>query len=379
MKRSTDRLLALAMLVVGFACFAKLYLALGGKPPAATSAEIFGAAGVLSILAGLLMFAGLLPAAAEYDPSAPLFGREAEIAPAGRPTLRRIALAVPLLALLAVVTDQLGPWRSPVEPAAPVESKKVAAAPALLATPPRELAPAPAPEPAATPALLATPPPELAPAPAPVSAPAEPSPPTPVQRSTQPAAPTQPPSAPVQQTALALVMPPETVAPPPPPPPVQPTAPEGHRDAVVWLAVSADGHEIMSAGTDRMIKLWDIDGKRLIRDLGQHKDMARAALFMPDGKTALTAGDDGEIVLRQLSDGAVLHVFSAGQNGGVNKLAIRPDGKRAVSGHDTGSIIVWDLEKGPCCMCCPAMTGLSARSRSRRTARKRSPPASTAS
>ena len=26
---------------------------------------------------------------------------------------------------------------------------------------------------------------------------------------------------------------------------------------------------------DRLIKLWDIDGKRLILDLGQHKDMAR--------------------------------------------------------------------------------------------------------
>ncbi|RWD34304.1 MAG: WD40 repeat domain-containing protein, partial [Mesorhizobium sp.] len=45
-------------------------------------------------------------------------------------------------------------------------------------------------------------------------------------------------------------------------------------------------------------------------------------------------------------DGAVLHVFSSGQNGGVNKLAISPDGKRAVSGHDTGRVIVWDIEKG---------------------------------
>ena len=116
-----------------------------------------------------------------------------------------------------------------------------------------------------------------------------------------------------------------------------------------------------SSGTrsnrDRLIKLWDIDGKRLIQDLGQHKDMARTALFMPDGRSALTAGDDGEIVQRQLSDGAVLHVFSSGQNGGVNKLAISPQGKRAVSGHDTGSVVVWDLERAPPCTCCPATTG----------------------
>ncbi|WP_192247406.1 WD40 repeat domain-containing protein [Mesorhizobium silamurunense] len=329
MKGSTDSLLALAMLVVGFACFAKLCVALGGKPPATTSAEIFGAAGVLSILAGFLFLAGLLPAAARHDPSAPLFGRDAEIVPTGRSTLRRIVLAVPLIALFVIVADQFGPWREAVREQ-PAQPKEVATAPAQPAPPSAGPVSAPAPEPAVPAresAAKPSPPAELAPAPV-----------TPAQ--------------PVQQTALApaaqpeMATPPETVAPLPPQPSAQPTAPEGHRDAVVWLAVSADGHEIMSASTDRMIKLWDIDGKRLIRNLGVHKDMARTALFMPDGRTALTAGDDGEIAQRQLSDGAVLHVFSSGQNGGVNKLAVSPDGKRAVSGHDTGSVIVWDLEKG---------------------------------
>ncbi|TIS66072.1 MAG: WD40 repeat domain-containing protein, partial [Mesorhizobium sp.] len=111
MKRSTDRLLALAMLVVGFACFAKLYLALGGKPPATTSAGIFGAAGMLSILAGLSFLAGLLPGAPRHEPSAPLFGRDAATVPAGRPRLRRIALAVPLIALVVILADQFGRWR----------------------------------------------------------------------------------------------------------------------------------------------------------------------------------------------------------------------------------------------------------------------------
>ena len=49
---------------------------------------------------------------------------------------------------------------------------------------------------------------------------------------------------------------------------------------VVWLAVSPDGHSLLSASTDHTIKLWDLDGKRLIRDLGIHKDMARSALFL---------------------------------------------------------------------------------------------------
>ena len=78
----------------------------------------------------------------------------------------------------------------------------------------------------------------------------------------------------------------------------------------------------MSASTDRTIKLWDLETKQLIRDVGIHKDMARTALFLPDGKRALTAGDEGEIVLRSIADGAILHVFSATQHGGANKVAL---------------------------------------------------------
>ena len=135
---------------------------------------------------------------------------------------------------------------------------------------------------------------------------------------------------------------PETVVALPKPEPV-PTQPQGHRDAVVWLAVSPDRQFVLSASTDRMIKLWSIDGSP-IRDLGAHKDMARTALFLPGGARALTAGDDGEIVLRSLPDGAVLHVFSAKEHGGANKVAISGDGRRAVSGHEVGTVIVWDLE-----------------------------------
>ncbi|RWF10006.1 MAG: WD40 repeat domain-containing protein, partial [Mesorhizobium sp.] len=134
MRRSTDRLLALVMLAVGAACFAKLYLALGPglEGFASLRSELFGAAGLLSVMAGLLFIAGLLPAAARHDPSAPLFGRDAEIAPAGRPRLRGIVLTVPLLAVLAIVADQTGAWFAPS--GEPAQSREVAA-PAAPATP----------------------------------------------------------------------------------------------------------------------------------------------------------------------------------------------------------------------------------------------------
>jgi len=267
----------------------------------------------------------------------PLFGRAAEVQNPGRPRLRQAFLVLPAIVVLAVLADQFGPWRT-TGPGSEIAAPKQPTEP--KSDEPKDIASAPPAPPAApTPPVQAPPPVQAAKPPAPPAQP--PAPPQPPEIALAPATPppeAAPPPAPAMPPQAALPAPPQTVAPLPPPPPALPSEPDGHRDAVVWLAVSADGRDIMSASTDHMIKLWDIAGKRLIRNLGELKDMARTALFMPDGATALTAGDDGEIVLRKLADGAVLHVFSSGENGGVRKLAISQDGKRAVSGHGTGNV-----------------------------------------
>ena len=341
-----DRLLAVFLLAIGIASFAMAGLAQrdAGMSFASLRLVMFLVAGAICLIGALLFLAGLLPGRSNHQAGAPLFGRGAELQNPGRPGLRRFFLVLPAITVLALLVNGVGPWlahrsgsgevAAPSEPK-PNEPKDVASGP-------------PAPEPA-TPPAPPTSPPVAAPAQPPAAPPPELAQPAPLPAQ-PPAAPPVP--APPPEVVLAPPVsppepaPPATVAPLPPAPPPLPTQPEGHRDSVVWLAVAPDGHSIMSASTDHMIKLWDIDGKRLIRNLGVHKDMARTALFMPDGVRALTAGDDGEIVLRQLSDGAVLHVFSSGANGGVRNLAISPDGKLAVSGHDTGTVIVWNIDKG---------------------------------
>ncbi|GLQ79007.1 hypothetical protein GCM10007881_25240 [Mesorhizobium huakuii] len=304
MTRVADRLLAVLLMALAAACLVHLYLLPGSKDfsltamhgPWATRLVAFSLLAFACLVGAVLFCAGLLPGRPAHLAGTPLFGRAAEVQETGRPGLRKIFLALPLIVLAALAVDRFGPWHDGGDVASqPSEPKGGAPKP----DEPKLAEPKPA-EPKGQDVASAPPTPAPAPQPAP----------------------------------------PPIAANPPPAPPTQP---DGHRDAVVWLAVAPDGRSIMSASTDRVIKLWDIGGKQLIRNLGIHKDMARTALYMPDGVSALTGGDDGEIVLRKLADGAVLHVFQAGQNGGVNKLAISPDGKRAVSGHDTGNVIVWDL------------------------------------
>ncbi|PBB66322.1 transcriptional regulator [Mesorhizobium sp. WSM4312] len=326
MTRVADRLMAVLLMALAAACLVHLYLLPGSKDfgltamhePWATQMAVFSLLALACLVGAVLFWAGLLPGRPARLAGTPLFGRAADVQETGRPGLRAIFFALPLIVLAALAIDRFGPWGGAEVTAQPNEPKVAEPKPAEPKGQDVASAP-PAPEPAPAPAPQPVPPPTAAnPPPAPA-----------------PQAPAAPPE--------VAVIPPPTVAPLPPPPPAAPTQPDGHREAVVWLAVAPDGRSIMSASTDRVIKLWDIGGKHLIRNLGVHKDMARTALYMPDGVSALTGGDDGEIVLRKLADGAVLHVFQAGQNGGVNKLAISPDGRRAVSGHDTGNVIVWDL------------------------------------
>jgi hypothetical protein len=137
--------------------------------------------------------------------------------------------------------------------------------------------------------------------------------------------------------------PPETVAPVPPPVAV-PSQPDGHRDSIVFLALSPDGSSVASASIDRSIKLWDARDLSFIRDLGEQGDMARSAIFMPDGERLLTAGDDGVIMVRSVADGRVLHVLSTKDHGGVREVSLSMDGRRALSAHEAGTVIIWDME-----------------------------------
>jgi hypothetical protein len=125
--------------------------------------------------------------------------------------------------------------------------------------------------------------------------------------------------------------------------PAQAVRPGGHREAVLALAVTPDGRSFVSAGGDHAVKLWDLARSSAPRDLGAHKAIVRSVHVIDGGTHALSAGDDGEIVLRALSDGRILHVFREAGRGDVAALAVSADGRRAVSVYDKGGGSVWSL------------------------------------
>ena len=69
----------------------------------------------------------------------------------------------------------------------------------------------------------------------------------------------------------------------------------GHDDAVNSIAISLDGHTLLSGGKDDVLKLWDLDGgKELLTFVGHTNDVNSVAIFQDrDDPARLSAAISG--------------------------------------------------------------------------------------
>jgi WD40 repeat protein len=128
----------------------------------------------------------------------------------------------------------------------------------------------------------------------------------------------------------------------------------GHFDVVTGVAVSRDG-QIVSVSNDRTGRVWEKDSarpkERLV--LKAHRTALRAVACSPasrdDVNLCLTGGADGVGRLYDLSPGAVdapVRQLTGGHKEAINSVAFSPDGRWAVTGGDDRAICLWDVDSG---------------------------------
>jgi WD40 repeat protein len=124
------------------------------------------------------------------------------------------------------------------------------------------------------------------------------------------------------------------------------------------VSFAPDGKQIVSAGQDGTIRLWDVaSGKELRKFLG-HTNSVYNVVFAPDGQRLLSCSADKTVRLWDVATGKQLQRLE-GHRDYVWSIAFSPDGKRAASGGGNqqadGKIIrgeadyavrLWDLETG---------------------------------
>ena len=103
---------------------------------------------------------------------------------------------------------------------------------------------------------------------------------------------------------------------------------EGHSDGVHSLSVTPDGRRAVSASGDATLRVWDLQSGACLQTLEKHRWQVLSSGVTPGGR-------------RQA-------VEVEGHRGGVRSVSVMPDGRQAVSAGDDRTLRVWDLQSGAC-------------------------------
>jgi WD40 repeat protein len=114
---------------------------------------------------------------------------------------------------------------------------------------------------------------------------------------------------------------------------------------------------VLSCGADHKAKLWSLRQPAAPRVVVEHQGWAVSGVFLPDGRRILTGGSDRMMRLWEVADGKLVREFRHPTS--LASVAVSPDGKLALStsgqvprlgdllpaGYDE-NVRLWDLETG---------------------------------
>lgn len=106
--------------------------------------------------------------------------------------------------------------------------------------------------------------------------------------------------------------------------------------------MTPDNNQVISAGTDRTIRIWDAKSGALLRTLPGLTDDPVALAILPGGSRIISGCHDGSIQVWDAASGALLRAWQGPRI--LWAFAISPEGKRLVLGGLDKAIQVWDLE-----------------------------------
>jgi WD40 repeat protein len=129
---------------------------------------------------------------------------------------------------------------------------------------------------------------------------------------------------------------------------------KGHGGPVVSVAFSPDGEWLASGSKDFDARLWDARTGACLATFPGENGMLTSIAFSPDNKLLLTAGADGTLKLWNLPKAGEtsMHIGHEeiatykGHEMWVNNALFLPDGRTIVSGGEDGYLKFWAVERG---------------------------------
>lgn len=116
----------------------------------------------------------------------------------------------------------------------------------------------------------------------------------------------------------------------------------GSSNTINGLAVSPDGRQLASSGSDRLIRLWNLDTKSFTMEIPGHADWVYGMAYTVDGKQLISASADRTIRIWDVAYGRNDMVLT-GATDQVFWVSVDPNGRYLTSASADNLIRVWDI------------------------------------
>jgi WD40 repeat protein len=110
----------------------------------------------------------------------------------------------------------------------------------------------------------------------------------------------------------------------------------------VW-AVAPDGTSFATGGGDASIQLRSLKDGKVLKALEGHRGRVTALAFAPGGKTLLSAGDDGLVLVWDLARGKERHRLGHSGDPAVSTMALSPNGRTLATVSADRQLRVWNV------------------------------------
>src|SRR4051812_33900402 len=117
----------------------------------------------------------------------------------------------------------------------------------------------------------------------------------------------------------------------------------GHASRVNTVAFAPNGRTALSGGEDKTLVLWDVATGKVLRTLAEHTSSVQSVAFT--NRNALSASYDKTLKLWDVRKGKVLRTFT-GHSGPVYSVAFAPNGRTALSGSEDNTLKLWQVATG---------------------------------
>ncbi|WP_017653749.1 serine/threonine-protein kinase [Fortiea contorta] len=119
----------------------------------------------------------------------------------------------------------------------------------------------------------------------------------------------------------------------------------GFATGINSLAFNPDGDILASGDEDKIVRLWDLNSKKVLASLAGHSQAVKSVAFSPDGQILATASDDKTIKLWNVKTYQQIFTLT-GHSRAVKSVAFSPDGQILASGSWDKTVKIWDVRTG---------------------------------